>query len=45
MTTSLAVGDIASTLICGGAVEWIEAGAFSPEREELGAFRGATIDR
>ena len=45
MTTSLAVGDIASTLICGGAVDWIEAGSFSARREALSSFRGATIDR
>ncbi len=43
MTTSLAVGDIAAAFICGSEVGWIEARAFSAEREELGAFRGATI--
>ena len=45
MTTSLAVGDIASTLIRGGVVDWIEAGAFSARREALSSFRGATIDQ
>jgi D-arginine dehydrogenase len=35
MTTSLAVGDIASTLICGGVVDWIEAGSFSARRDVL----------
>lgn len=45
MTTSLAVGDIASTLICGRVVDWIEAGSFSARREALRSFRGATIDR
>jgi len=45
MTTSLAVGDIASTLIRGGVVDWIEAGSFSARREALSSFRGATIDR
>jgi len=35
MTTSLAVGDIASTLICGGVVDWIEAAAFSAGRDVL----------
>jgi len=45
MSTSLAVGDIASTLICGGVVDWIDAGAFSPRREALSSLRGATIDR
>ena len=45
MSTSLAVGDIASTLIRGGVVDWIDAGAFSARREALSSFRGATIDR
>ena len=45
MSTSLAVGDIASTLIRGGVVDWIDAGAFSPRREALSSFRDATIDR
>ncbi len=45
MSTSLAVGDIASTLIRGGVVDWIDAGAFGPRREALISFRGATIDR
>ena len=45
MTTSLAVGDIASTLIRGGVVDWIDAGAFSARREALNSFRGATIDQ
>ncbi len=45
MSTSLAVGDIASTLIRGGVVDCIDAGAFSPRREALSSFRGATIDR
>ena len=45
MTTSLAVGDIASTLIRGGVVDWIEVGAFSPRREALSSLRDATIDR
>jgi D-arginine dehydrogenase len=44
MTTSLAVGDIASTLICGGAVDWIDAGSFSARREALGSFHSATVD-
>jgi len=35
MTTSLAVGDLASTLICGGAVDWIEAASFSARRDVL----------
>jgi glycine/D-amino acid oxidase-like deaminating enzyme len=43
MTTSLAVGDIASTLICGAVVEWIEVGAFSARRETLSSLRGITI--
>jgi glycine/D-amino acid oxidase-like deaminating enzyme len=45
MSTSLAVGDVASTLIRGGVVDWIDAGAFSARREALNSFRGATIDR
>jgi len=45
MTTSLAVGDIASTLIRGGVVDWIEADAFSARRETLSSFRGAAIDQ
>ncbi len=45
MSTSLAVGDIASTLIRGGVVDCIDAGAFSPRREALSSFRGATIDQ
>jgi D-arginine dehydrogenase len=45
MTTSLAVGDIAATLIRGGVVDWIDAGAFSAQREALSSFRDATIDR
>jgi len=45
MSTSLAVGDIASTLIRGGVVDWIDAGAFSPRRKALNSFRDATIDR
>jgi hypothetical protein len=35
MTTSLAVGDIASTLICGGVVDWIETDSFSARRDIL----------
>lgn len=35
VTTSLAVGDIASTLICGGVVDWIEVGSFSAGRGAL----------
>ena len=38
MTTSLAVGDIASTLICGGVVDWIEAGSFSASRDVLSSI-------
>jgi D-arginine dehydrogenase len=45
MSTSLAVGDIASTLIRGGVVDWIDAGAFSARREALNSFRDATIDQ
>jgi D-arginine dehydrogenase len=45
MSTSLAVGNIASTLIRGGVVDWIDAGAFSARREALNSFRGATIDQ
>lgn len=44
MTTSLAVGNIASTLICGGVVDWIDVGSFSAGREALRSFRSATID-
>ena len=32
VTTSLAIGDVASTLICGGVVDWIEVGSFSARR-------------
>jgi glycine/D-amino acid oxidase-like deaminating enzyme len=42
VTTSLAIGDIASALICGGAVDWIEAGTFSARREALSSLRSAT---
>jgi D-arginine dehydrogenase len=35
MTASLAVGDIASAIICGGAPDWMEAAAFSAGREAL----------
>ena len=45
MSTSLAVGDIASTLIRGGMVDWIDAAAFSADREAFSSFRGATIDQ
>lgn len=38
VTTSLAIGDIASTLICEGSVDWIEVGALSARRE---AFRSS----
>jgi len=37
VTTSLAVGVLASTLICGGNVDWIEADSFSAKREVLTA--------
>jgi D-arginine dehydrogenase len=37
VTTSLAVGDLASALICGGDLDWIEAGSFSAKRE---VFKG-----
>ena len=39
MTTSLAVGDIASTLICGGVVDWIDAGFFRASRDVLRSTR------
>jgi len=39
MSTSLAVGDIASTLICGGVVDWIEADSFSASRDVLRSTR------
>lgn len=35
MTASLAIGDIAATMICGGVPDWIEAAAFSAGRERL----------
>jgi len=35
VTTSLAVGDIAATLISGGVVEWIDVNSFSTKREAL----------
>jgi D-arginine dehydrogenase len=35
VTTSLAIGEVASTLICGGVVDWIEVGSFSPRRAAL----------
>ncbi len=35
VTTSLAVADIASTLIRGGVVDWIEVGSFSAGRRAL----------
>ena len=35
VTTSLAIGDVASTLICGGVVDWIEVGSFSARRGAL----------
>jgi D-arginine dehydrogenase len=35
VTTSLAIGDIASTLICGGVIDWIDVGAFSAGRDAL----------
>jgi D-arginine dehydrogenase len=35
VTTSLAIGDLAATLICGGVVDWIEAGFFNAQREAL----------
>ena len=38
VTTSLAIGDIASTLICGGNVDWVEASSFSAQRESLGSM-------
>jgi D-arginine dehydrogenase len=45
VTTSLAIGDVASTLICGGVVDWIEAGTFSARREALRSLRGATMNQ
>lgn len=45
VTTSLAIGDIASALICDGVVDWIEAGAFSARREALSSLRGATMNQ
>jgi D-arginine dehydrogenase len=39
VTTSLAIGDIASTLMCGGVVDWIEAGSFSARRDALSSIR------
>ncbi len=35
MTTSLAVGNIASTLIRGNVLDWIDVAAFSPGRDAL----------
>jgi len=35
VTTSLAIGDIASTLIRGGVIDWIDVGALSPGRDVL----------
>jgi D-arginine dehydrogenase len=35
MTTSLATGDLAATMICGGALDGIEAAAFGAGREAL----------
>lgn len=35
VTTSLAIGDLASTLIRGGTVDWVEAGSFSAQRKAL----------
>ncbi len=35
VTTSLAIGDVASALICGGVVDWIEVGFFSARRGAL----------
>jgi len=37
VTTSLAVGEIASRLICGGVVEWIDIDPFSAKRKALGS--------
>lgn len=35
VTTSLALGDLASTLISGGSVDWIDAGSFGAYRKAL----------
>jgi glycine/D-amino acid oxidase-like deaminating enzyme len=35
VTTSLAIGEIASTLICGGVVDWVDTDSFSVGREAL----------
>lgn len=35
VTTSLAVGELASTLICGRDVDWIDASSFSAKRKGL----------
>jgi D-arginine dehydrogenase len=35
VTTSLAIGDVASTLFCGGVVDWIEVSSFSAGRGAL----------
>ncbi len=45
VTTSLAIGDIASTLICGGVVDWIDVGPFSARRDALSSLRGATMNQ
>lgn len=38
VTTSVAIGDVASSLICGGVVDWVEVGSFSAGREALRAI-------
>jgi len=35
VTTSLAIGDLASTLILGGTVDWVEGDSFSAKRQGL----------
>lgn len=35
VTTSLAIGELASALIRGGVVDWVDASYFSPSREAL----------
>lgn len=35
VTTSLAIGDIASALICGSVVDWVDVGSFSARRGVL----------
>jgi len=45
MTASLAVGDIAATVMCGRAVDWIDIAPFSAQRAILSPHGSAMLER